>query len=109
MSCAPSAGRLEIFPPRVRPRHAGLLEQLHGCLEEVRELPEGFALRFADDGTLLDRLAEWVRLESVCCPFLRFEVRVERRSGPVWLRLTGPAGSKEFLRTEFGITPVAVG
>jgi len=98
-----------IFPRRVRPRHAGFLEQFHECLEEVRELPDGFALRFRDDGTLLARLAEWVRLESVCCPFLRFEVRVDRRAGPVWLRLTGAEGTREFLRREFEIGPFAAG
>jgi hypothetical protein len=107
MSCVPSANRLEIFPPSVKPRHAGFLENVRGCLEEVRELPDGFALRFCDDGTLLARLAEWVRLESVCCPFVRFEVRIERRNGPVWLRLTGEEGIKEFLRRDFGIAAAA--
>ena len=106
MSCMPSDNRERFSPSRVQPRHAGLLYQIQNCLEEVRELPDGFALRFFDDGTLLARLAEWVRLESVCCPFLRFEVRVERRAGPVWLRLTGAEGTKEFLRREF-VIPVA--
>ena len=107
MSCAPSLRRPEIPPRRAVPRHAGLLDQIHDCLVEVRELADGFALRFADDGTLLARLAEWVRLESICCPFVRFEVRVEKRAGPVWLRLTGAGGIKDFLRREFGIAAPA--
>jgi len=105
MSCIPSVRQ----PPvrKAAPRHAGLLHQIHNCLLEVRELPDGFALRFADDGTLLARLAEWVRLESLCCPFVRFEVRVEKRAGPVWLRLTGAEGIKDFLRREFGVVAAA--
>ena len=107
MSCIPSVRHPEPPVRGAAPRHAGLLHQIRNCLLEVRELPDGFALRFADDGTLLARLAEWVRLESVCCPFVRFEVRVERRGGPVWLRLTGAEGIKDFLRREFGVAAAA--
>jgi len=95
--------RLEFFRGSERVLHAGLIDQLKDSLEEVRELPNGFALRFADDGSLFGRLAEWVRLESVCCPFLDFELRVERSSGPVWLRLTGGEGVKAFLKNQFPI------
>jgi hypothetical protein len=107
MSCSPAVCRLDVFPPRARLRHAGLIEQLRASLAEVRELPDGYALRFADDGTLFDRLAEWVRLESVCCPFLNFELRIEHQGGPVWLRLTGPEGTKRFLRNEYPISSAA--
>ena len=99
----PLACRLEALPQGVRAKHSGLIEQLGGSLEEVRELPDGYAFRFAEDGFLFDRLAEWVRLESVCCPFLNFELRVERRAGPLWLRLTGPPGAKDFLRDQFPV------
>lgn len=37
-------------------------------------------------------------LERLCCPFLRFLVEVEPNSGPLWMRLTGREGAKEFLR-----------
>jgi hypothetical protein len=101
----PFACRFDAFPSRARARHAGLIDQLRSRLGEVRELPDGYAFRFADDGTVFGRLAEWVRLESICCSFLRFELKVERRSGPVWLSLTGGKGVKEFLRNQF---PIAV-
>jgi hypothetical protein len=105
---SPFACRLDAFPSRDRVRHAGLIEQLKSALEEVRELPNGYAFRFADDGSLFGRLAEWVRLESMCCPFLDFELRVDRRSGPLWLRLTGSEGAKEFLKSQFPIAAAAV-
>jgi len=103
----PLACRLDAFGSSDRARHAGLIEQLHASLEEVRELPNGFAFRFADDGSLFGRLAEWVRLESVCCPFLDVELKVERASGPVWLRLTGGDGVKTFLKNQFPILAAA--
>ncbi len=99
----PLVCRLDSFCGADRAHHAGLIEQLKASLEVVRELPDGYAFRFADDGSLFGRLAEWVRLESVCCPFLDFELKVERASGPVWLRLTGGEGVKEFLENQFPI------
>jgi hypothetical protein len=103
----PFVCRLESFRSSERVLHAGLIDQLKGSVEEVRELPNGFAFRFADDGSLFGRLAEWVRLESVCCPFLDFELKVEKASGPVWLRLTGEDGVKSFLKNQFPIVASA--
>jgi hypothetical protein len=34
-----------------------------------------------------------------CCPFLTFELAAEPNHGPMIMRVTGPAGAKEFLRT----------
>ena len=36
--------------------------------------------------------------ERQCCPVLRFVVTAEPDGGPVWLELSGPAATKEFLR-----------
>ena len=77
------------------------IERFQPLLQEVRELPNGFALRFEDDGSLFARMAEWMRLESACTPFLEFELKVERRLGPIWLRLTGDKDVKEVLRKQF--------
>ena len=42
----------------------------------------------------------FVDLERRCCAFLRFELTVEPGGGPVWLELTGPPGTREFLQAE---------
>jgi len=80
---------------------AGLIQRLRSLLEEVREHPDGFTLRFKEDGSVFGRLAEWVRHESPRFPFLSFEILVEGRSGPIRLRLTGPRGIKDFLKRQF--------
>ena len=49
----------------------------------------------ADD--LLVALATVIDAERRCCPFLRFHVIAEASTGPVWLEVTGPAGTREFL------------
>jgi hypothetical protein len=80
-----------------------LMARLRTALEEVRELPDGYTLRFQEDGSVFGRLAEWVRHERPRFPFLNFEIRAEGRSGPIRLRLTGPRGIKDLLKRQFPI------
>jgi hypothetical protein len=39
--------------------------------------------------------------ERECCPFLTFELVAHPNLGPVNLRVTGPPGAKDFLKTVF--------
>lgn len=56
--------------------------------------------RLPQDSDVLLKLAEFIADERLCRPFLSFDLRVEAEGGPVWLRLIGPEGVKEFLRME---------
>ena len=68
---------------------------------EMKELEDGFAYRFPGDDNWLSELTHIISLERQCCPFLRFRLTVEPDNGPVWLELTGPEGTKNFLRSLF--------
>lgn len=70
-------------------------------VEERVELEAGVELYFSRQAGRLADLAEFVELESECCPFLDFEIRVEPRQGRMTLRVTGPEGTQEFLRAGF--------
>ena len=85
-------------------RRAGLLAALRRHRQEVRWLADGAAFRYTSDPAVLACLTEFVRLESQCCAFLRFRLTIEPGGGPVWLELTGPAGTREFLAAEVGST-----
>jgi len=80
-----------------------LIEHMAAAKQEVRELPDGYAFRFAPESSMVKELAEFIIYERLCCPFFDFELAVEREGGPLWLRLTGRPGVKEFIRSEFGI------
>lgn len=47
-----------------------------------------------------DMVTQFVARERLCCPFLKFVVVVTPEPGNVELRLSGPAGAKEFIRAE---------
>ena len=81
--------------------HQRLGRSLRESVEEQRELPNGYAFRMPP-GSLVNT-AKWVSLERKCCPFFTFGLEVTRDGGPLWLRITGSEGIKEFIRAEFGL------
>src|SRR5262245_66113127 len=87
--------------PELRQRRITVLAAFRAAQLEVKELAEakaeGFAFRVAAGSAQLSALAELIELERQCCPFLRFSLTVEPGDGPIWLTVTGPAGTREFL------------
>lgn len=82
-----------------RERHAATGRELLRAAE-IRELPDGYAFRLPAGPDVLVKAAEFISLEKLCCPFLRFVLEVEPEGGPLWLRLTGREGVKAFVREE---------
>jgi len=80
--------------------HIAKSRNLFSQIQESRELQDGYEFRFASLPSLLTSLAEFISLEKLCCPFLKFAIAVEAEGGPVWLRLTGREGVKAFIREE---------
>src|SRR5262245_46429339 len=97
IACAPS-----VFSPAERERW-NELRRWRRSVQEIRELPEGYAFRLDPDRAVLPEIAEWIALERRCCPFLAFRLEIEPRGGAAWLSLSGGAGVKEVLRA--GLSP----
>jgi arsenate reductase (thioredoxin) len=97
---SPIACDMTAIPPEQRQVHLATSKELFSCIEEFRELGNGYEFRFAPESDLIVKLAQFIELEQLCCPFLNFVVEVEQESGPVWLRLTGRDGVKAFIREE---------
>jgi hypothetical protein len=68
---------------------------------ERKELSNGYAFRFRPEAVSLMELADWVSSEARCCPFFDMSIEVEPDGGPLWLKLTGKEGVKQFIRMEF--------
>lgn len=86
--------------PELAARRAGVLGDVRRRALEAQWLADGARLRFPAEAETLSLLATFVDLERRCCAFLRFELTVEPGGGPVWLALTGPPGTREFLQAE---------
>jgi hypothetical protein len=83
-----------------RERHAVVTRQLTDGIQEVRELPDGYALRFTPSQDAILVVSEFIAREKLCCPFFGFELVVEKENGPVWLQLRGREGVKAFIQAE---------
>ena len=91
LACVPGA-----IPAAERPAHFALLTRLLGEHAREREdLANGYAIRF--DAEAFDDIARFVTNERRCCPFMSFTIELSADSGPIWLRLSGPAGTRDFL------------
>jgi hypothetical protein len=86
-----------------RQRYQMITARLGAAVQQIQELPDGYALRLPSGAETLLLAVEFVTLESLCCPFLQFNLEVAPHRGPVWLRLTGPEGVKPFLQAEMGL------
>jgi hypothetical protein len=94
------ACRIDAFGPRERARHRALVAEVTAAAAAIEELPEGYAIRFPARPYLFLRLAEWIELERACCPFLSIRLQFERDERAIRVSLSGPPGTKRFLRAE---------
>lgn len=87
--------------PELARRTAELETNLFAGVLETQELPDGYAFRFPAETGWLVSLATFIAEERRCCPFFVFELVCEPGEGPIWLRLRGREGVKEFIAQQF--------
>lgn len=92
---------LSVFTAEERENHMADSRALFGRALEVRDLPDGYAVRLPAESETLMQMAEFIRYDRLCCPFIAFGIEVEANGGPMWLRLTGGAEIKAGLVGEF--------
>ncbi len=101
---SPFACNALALSPEARKRH---FEEVGPALlklkKSTRELPDGYEFEFPADKETYQLLTEWAFEERSCCPFLDIGLRFDREGGPLWLRLTGRPGTKEFIKEEFDL------
>ena len=83
-----------------RDSHVGTIETLLTAVLESVELADGYGYRLPADPTILQQIGTFIANERKCCSFFRFELVAESGGGPVWLRITGPEGTKQILAAE---------
>src|SRR5579884_2675391 len=98
-----SLGAHELLMRRQDISHAVL-----NAAQRVEELADGYAFQFAYDENRIAKLVEFISAERKCCPFFTFELVFEPGQGPLWLRLRGPEGTKQFIKDGLGAPPQPV-
>ncbi len=92
----PIACDLTALDAEVRATHLSTAEHLlRDGAAEVRELPDGYAFRYA--AAQYAEIAQFIANERLCCPFFTFTLEVTPAHGPLWLRITADERVKDFL------------
>src|ERR1700730_3720738 len=76
-------------------RKAALLPGLVRRAESTEDTADGVRFRFFADA--FSEPASAVEADRQCCRFLRFDISIEPDGGPIWLSLSGPPGTRDFL------------
>ena len=98
----PFVCNLGVMNQEERGRYISLSRKVMGAGDERRELDNGYAFRLAVAKISLVEIAEWVTFERRCCPFFNLQIEAEPNDGPLWLRMTGAPGIKQFILSEIG-------
>lgn len=95
----PIACNLDALDAEARASHlAHAAHLLSEAAQEQQSIPDGYAFRYTADQ--YSRLVEFMANERLCCPFFHFVLEVSPAQGPIWLRITGGEGVKDFLRMQ---------
>lgn len=86
----------------LRERKETIIASLKKQILEKKELSNGYAFKFAGTDNVIDELSEFVKSERSCCNFFTFGLSYSGDGKEAWLNLTGPEGTKDFIRTELG-------
>lgn len=93
----------KLTTPELRQRKATVIRSLKRGMVQKRELKNGFAYRFAGTDEVVDELAAFIKTERACCSFFIFYLLITGDKSKAWLKITGPEGAKDFIKTELGL------
>jgi len=94
---------VKALTPEERAHLKELSEKLKAARKEIVETATGYEFQFSPKNVSLAELAEWVSMESKCCPFFDFHIDLEGEGSLLCLRLTGEEDVKAFIRAEFQV------
>ena len=93
---------MDVFTPAQREAHIRTTTDLIRAIQSVQGVENGYELWFPNETEFITQIAEFISNERLCCPFLKFNLNVASDTEPLSFTLTGPIGTQEFLRAEFG-------
>ena len=89
----------KLTSPELQHRKKTVIANLQKQVLERKELTDGYAYRFEGTDQILDELTTFIKMERMCCDFFDFKLSLNNDRS-VWLELTGPAGTKDFIDVE---------
>ncbi len=89
----------KLTSPEMQKRKEEVIKALKEKVIERQELANGYKYKFNGTDEVLDELLAFIKSERSCCDFFSFELSITDNKSHTWLSITGPDGSKEFIKT----------
>jgi hypothetical protein len=75
----PLACNLKAISTSERPRYNDLVKWLRVAVQDRNERPDRYDYKLDTKKITLPEVAEWIKMERLCCPFLTFQLYVKAR------------------------------
>jgi hypothetical protein len=90
----------KLTSPELQRRKATVLASIRSKILEKKELPDGYTYKFKGTDAILDELSTFIKTERLCCDFFDYSLKVDGDGAETWLVISGPAGVKDFIKSE---------
>lgn len=92
---------LSSFSPDDREQYHDLRAQLRNALISSNSIHSGYVLRLYENRISMEQIAEWIRLENLCCPWLFLNVKRGEASF-LEVRIEAPRHAMQVLQIALG-------
>ena len=92
----------KLTTPELQERKRTVIAELKKALIEIVEIENGIKYKFQSTDEIIDRVSTFIKTERLCCDFFDFKLSVAAETGFMWLELSGPKGTVEFVNEEIG-------
>lgn len=90
----------KLTTPELQQRKKTVIAELKNQLLEKMETEKGFKYKFNGSDKMLDLLNSFIKTERLCCDFFVFNLTASSDTKFIWLELSGPEGTKDFVKHE---------
>jgi hypothetical protein len=92
----------KLTTPELQERKKTVIAELKSLVVERKETATGVQYKFDGSDKMIDLLTSFIKTERLCCDFFTFDLSVGSEEKFIWLELSGPEGTKDFIETEIG-------
>ena len=93
----------KLTTPELQERKRTVIAELKNLVLDQTETETGIKYKFDGSDKVLDVLNNFIKTERLCCDFFIFILTASSNAEYAWLELSGPEGTKEFIKQEIGM------
>lgn len=90
----------KLTTPELQQRKKTVIAELKSQVLDKVETDQGFKYKFEGSDKMLDLLNSFIKTERLCCDFFVFSLTASSDTKFTWLELSGPEGTKDFIKHE---------